>query len=75
MAQSNPSSKIGSRYIETQDRLKRLETYEDRLGDTGREFVIDMLDKLARYKEQTYVSAKQLNYINRLEEKCDDELF
>lgn len=66
------SSVIGVRFIETLDRLKHISSYEDLLSDTERLFVLDLLDKLELYKERTFVSVAQLNWINRIEEKCSD---
>lgn len=66
------NSRIGIRYVETHDRLKLIASYDDKLSDTERVFIDDLLEKLELYKENTFVSVAQLNWINRIEDKVID---
>lgn len=63
---------IGVRFVETLDRVKFIASYEDKLDDPEREFIADLLERLEKYKERAYVSVKQLNWLNRIEDKCVD---
>jgi hypothetical protein len=37
------------------------------------EFARDMVEKIVEYGERSFISVSQINWINRLEQKCRDE--
>lgn len=71
MIKHNPQTMVGDRYKEIVDRLKRVSVWQDKLADNERAFVIDMLDKLNKYRENTYITAKQLNFLTHIEGTLD----
>jgi hypothetical protein len=42
------------------------------LDEQSRSFAEDMASRLASYEQRTYVSVRQLNWINRIEAEMDD---
>ena len=65
------SGTIGKRYEQLSKVLEdALEHHREQLSDSDIDFAEQMLDRLAQYGESTYVSVAQINWINRIEDKC-----
>ena len=50
-------------------------SYADRLDDREHDFVQDLATKLETYGERTLVTVAQLNWLTRIESKCEDRRY
>lgn len=64
--------RIGSRWEETFDRLEIIHTnYQYELTDKERDFIEQLMESIAAYKEKAFVSTAQLNYLTGIERKYE----
>ncbi|MFZ1430586.1 MAG: hypothetical protein WAS21_27935 [Geminicoccaceae bacterium] len=66
---------IGARHAELQKRLLRAVSYADRLDEREQDFVQDLATKLETYGERALVTVAQLNWLTRIEGKCEDRRY
>jgi hypothetical protein len=69
------SSIIGSRWHEFVGRCNKVLESIDELHEAEALFVTDLRDRLVLYQSQTYVSAKQLNWLLSIEGKLEQGRF
>ena len=62
---------IGSRHEELAERIEGAARSSYRLSDAEQEFLQDMAERLERFGERTLVTAKQLNFLTRIEAKLE----
>ena len=63
---------IGGRASELRQRLLRAISFADRLDDAEQEFTQDLAARLESYGERTLATARQLNWLTRIEAKLED---
>jgi hypothetical protein len=62
---------IGPRHREVLERLEAAAHHGYRLSEIEQEFLQDMAERLETYGERTLVTAKQLNFLTRIEAKLE----
>lgn len=65
--------RIGDRADHFWDVCERVTTHETKFTDREVEFAESMKERLNDYGAQTYVSVKQINWLNDLEQKLRDQ--